>query len=169
MHRQGWNCFGPAARSFVPAGTVYLCPRIACPCLSSPFLIQNFSTMKTAFKNGRPVPAITIFFLLALIVQVTSGFTTPVSNQCSCTSPVVTKDSQTTATVSFSWEAVDGANGYNVWYVRSEDSFTSQPVSTGGTSVNFTNLPAGTYDFYFITICVGESSGFVIYDDLIMG
>jgi hypothetical protein len=125
--------------------------------------------MKTAIKNGKPVFAITFFFLLTLIVQVTSGFTKPAYIVCNCPSPIVTKVSQTTTTVTFSWEAVDSAEGYRIWYVRSEGNVTSQPVCTGGTSVEFTNLPAGTYDFYFTTDCIGESSGFVIYDDLIMG
>jgi hypothetical protein len=57
-----------------------------------------------------------------------------------------------------------------VWYVRSGDNFTSQVFSTGATSINFSNLSAGTYRFYFATDCgEGGISEVIITDDLLMG
>jgi hypothetical protein len=123
--------------------------------------------MKTAFKNGRPMLA-TLFFLFALLVQAATGFTAQPDNDCDCAAPTVTKSGQSSGAVSFSWGAVAGASGYKAWYVRKENNFTSQVVTTGGTAVGFTNLSPGTYQFYFSTVCGGEVSQIIITDDLIM-
>ncbi len=34
--------------------------------------------------------------------------------------------------------------------------------------IDYTNLPAGTYTFYFVTICGGGTSQSIVYDDIIV-
>ncbi len=124
--------------------------------------------MKNASKNRRQALA-TLFFLLALVVQVSSGFSAaPGNGDSGCSSPTVTKTGQTSNSVSFSWGTVEGATAYKAWYFRRGDNYTSQVVTTGGNSISFSSLPAGTYVFYFSTVCGGETSQAIITDDLLM-
>ena len=110
-------------------------------------------------------------FLFSLMLHAVDGAAPgPLHNGGECPSPAVTKTFQSSTGVSFSWNAVSGATGYQVWYVRSGDNFTSQVFSTGATSINFSNLSAGTYRFYFATDCgEGGISEVIITDDLMMG
>jgi len=121
--------------------------------------------MKNAGKNGKHALA-TLFFLLAIMV---SSFSAPTAMDCSCPSPNVTLTSHTFTSVSFSWDAIDGATAYKVWYFRTGDNYTSQEVTTDGATISFSNLPAGTYTFYFTTTCGEETSQSIILDDLLMG
>ena len=89
------------------------------------------------------------------------------TTEVSCPQPVVSLDSQSEGAVSFSWNAVTGAVGYNVKYVR-DDTYNSGVFYTTSTSISFSSLPAGTYDFYFETVCSGGSSGYIIWEDLII-
>ncbi len=120
--------------------------------------------MKILRKQGKSALA-TLFFVFGLLVN---GFSAPPTIQCNCDSPTVTITSQSSNSVAFSWGAVSGATSYEVWYEKREGNFTSQPTTTNGTSMNFSNLSAGTYKFYFKAICGGEGSNIYITEDLIM-
>ncbi|MEO1261985.1 MAG: hypothetical protein AAFZ15_24490 [Bacteroidota bacterium] len=122
--------------------------------------------MKNLFQNWKQALNVLFFFLGFLA----SGFPSPSSavTTCDCSSPDVTKTSQTASSVTFSLSDVDGATAYKSWYSRTEDGFTSQEVTTTGSSIVYSNLPAGTYVFYFVTICGGQTSGIIITDDLMM-
>jgi hypothetical protein len=115
-------------------------------------------------KQAKQVLAAFVFVLGLLA----TGFSAPPAMDCTCDSPTVSITSQTSNSVAFSWGAVSGATSYEVWYVKREGGFTSQPVTTSGTTTSFNNLPAGTYKFYFKTVCGGEGSNISITEDLIM-
>ena len=124
--------------------------------------------MKNAGKKNW-LSSFFIFFGLALLATTGSAFTerAPTSD-VSCTPPQATVSDQSSGSVTFTWGAQSGAISYQIYYTREEDSYTSTPVTTGNTYISFTNLPAGTYDFYFRTNCDRESSDYIILDDLIM-
>jgi len=158
--------FDSLADADASAGTDFFAHEMLADSLPSNFQLKIFQTMKNASKKCKQVLA-TLFLLLGLLV---TGFSAPpVITDCSCPSPNVTITSQATNAITFSWGAVSGAIGYQAWYVRSGDNFTSQQMTINGTSVSFSNLPNGKYEFYFATDCGGEVSQIIIMDDLIMG
>lgn len=116
-------------------------------------------------------------FMLTLLVPVSSGFSVPVSPghsipasvylTCDPPSPSVTERSSNS--VSFAWLAVSSASGYRVWYHRAEDNYTSPVTTTGTNAISYSDLLAGTYDFYFVTVCGEQHSQSIIIDDLMMG
>ncbi len=124
--------------------------------------------MKNASKKSWPV-LFKIFLLLALPMQAITGFPELSVQDVVCYPPDVRVTTQTYNSVSFAWDAVLGASGYKVRYYRQEDHYTSSETTTGNTYITYSNLPAGTYVFYFSTVCGGESSQEIIVDDLIMG
>lgn len=98
-----------------------------------------------------------------------SAFTVPAgASDTSCPAPSVSVTDYSSGSVTFTWPAMDGVTGYEVYYVRQEDNYVSSPVVVGGNTISFSNLPPGTYDFYFRTLCGGGTSSYVIEDDLIM-
>ncbi len=126
--------------------------------------------MKAALKISKSAIAALLLFFSLLANASTGLLLQPANDDCGCPALDVTKTSQTSTSVAFSWENKTGAIGYRVWYVRKGDNFTSQEINTGSTSVSFSNLSAGTYQFYFVTDCGGgEMSQIIITDDLIMG
>lgn len=106
---------------------------------------------------------------LALLVPAGYGFSVRQAiRNVDCSPPDPSVSSQGSGSITFTWEAKSGATSYQVYYFRAEDSYTSSPATTGSTSISFSHLPQGTYDFYFCTNCGGESSDYIILDDLIM-
>ncbi|MBI1227819.1 MAG: hypothetical protein GC192_21470 [Bacteroidetes bacterium] len=121
--------------------------------------------MKNASRIGKQALA-TFFLLFGLLAF---GFSAPSTiPDCNCTAPTVTITAQASNSVSFSWGAVSGATAYRVWYVRANDNYTSSETTLGSTSISFSSLPQGIYNFYFVTDCGEESSAIIITDDLIM-
>ncbi len=106
--------------------------------------------------------------LIVLLLSLPIGQAQSPSVSATCPEPSVTKTGQTANSVSFSWDAVSGATGYAVWYVRKEDNYSSAVTHTGNTSINYSGLSAGTYCFYFLTECGSSTSGYIIQDDIIM-
>lgn len=123
--------------------------------------------MKNASKkNGFTI--LSLFFGLALLAQVGSGFSVPETEDLTCQPPSVYVTGKSEGTVSYAWSAVSGSLGYRVYYTRQEDNYTSGFVNTGNTNITFTDLPAGTYDFHFATLCIEGPSSYTIDDDLVM-
>lgn len=110
------------------------------------------------------------FMLFTLAPLSSHAHGTPVHplTALSCDPPSVSKTGQSAGYVSFAWSPVDGATGYQVWYVNKGNNNSSWVYSTGNTSIEFFNLPSGTYDFYFKTVCGGDASYIVILNDLIL-
>lgn len=124
--------------------------------------------MKNARKKGRLI-LFNLFLLIVLPMQAFRGFSAPVTAPAICYPPNVSISGQSSNSVSFVWDSVLGASGYKVWYYRVEDHYTSSETTTGNNSIVYSNLPAGTYIFYFATVCGGETSQPAIVDDLILG
>lgn len=106
----------------------------------------------------------TLVMLLFLPLAFASANVPPEEVTCSEPSPSVTYLNGGDA--SFAWSAITGATGYNVKY--SVDGYTSGVRFVTGTTIDFTGLPAGTYDFHFQTVCSGGTSGWIITEDLIL-
>ena len=122
-------------------------------------------SMKTEVKKNRQWSASIVWVLLISII---SGFTDPPVIESTCPGPHVSVTSQSTGSVSFSWNAVSEGSGYVVFYIRQPDSYTSQQTYTYNTSITYSGLPSGTYSFYFATVCGGELSEIIIVDDLVL-
>lgn len=86
----------------------------------------------------------------------------------SCPEPGVSITGASAGSISFAWNAVTGASGYKIWFVRHSDNYTSPVYRTSNTTYSFSGLPSGTYDFYFQTECdSSESASFVIEEVVI--
>jgi hypothetical protein len=86
-----------------------------------------------------------------------------------CDHPVATVTMQSASAISFAWDAVSGATAYQVRYVRLQDNYNSGTTTTGNTSITYNSLAAGTYRFYFTTVCgMGTSSDYVIAELVII-
>ena len=120
--------------------------------------------MKIANQNWKQALA-ALFFFFGLF---TSNASLQAQNDCTCGAPEIVVNSHLQSSISFSWNAVENATAYNVWYHRKEDNFTSQVVIATNSSVLFSNLTDGTYMFYFKTVCGNQTSGIIITDDLMM-
>ncbi|MCB0544124.1 MAG: fibronectin type III domain-containing protein [Saprospiraceae bacterium] len=123
--------------------------------------------MKNAIKKGWHGILPMLFFLSPLFLH-PPGYSAALPLQVlTCPPPDVVVTDKTSDSVTFSWSTFSGAT-YKAWYYRSEDSFTSSEVTTGSSSITFSDLPPGTYDFYFATVCGEEVSSYIVVDDLIM-
>ena len=123
--------------------------------------------MKNASKKSW-LTALPLLFGLALLAPLASAFTVPPGTCVTCNPPSVTVGEKSAGSVTFNWAPVSGATAYRVYYSRLEDSYTSAPVSTGNTSIGFSGLPAGTYKFYFCTVCEENTVSSFILEDLLM-
>lgn len=122
------------------------------------------------FKNGWNRLLILSIFFAAFTAQASHPAEMPAFYYCSCDAPAsITVTSQTDDTVSFSWTAASGATGYRVWYVRSDDNYTSSFTTVSGTSMIYSGLPPGRYTFHVATICGSTESEGIILEDLLMG
>ena len=123
--------------------------------------------MKNASKKNWLAPA-KLLLLLVFLAPVRAGFSLSPAVKVTCDPPNVSITDKSSGTVSFAWDPVQYGNTYKIWYHRSEDDYTSSQTTTGSTTITYSNLPAGTYDFYFMTVCGEGNSIIVIEDDLMM-
>jgi len=111
------------------------------------------------------------FLLLLLVSAATSDLSAacivPTEPEVGCPTPSVTRTGRGSGSISYSW----GSSGtsYQVYYVRLADGYTSSVMTTSSTSMTIPGLAPGYYRFYFATNCEGETSDYVITDDLIIG
>lgn len=90
--------------------------------------------------------------------------------KATCDCPSITglqKTGESSTSVSYSWGSSLAATQYKLWFVRQEDSFTSGNYFATGNSYTFSNLPSGTYTFYFVAFCGDVSSGFVGVEEVV--
>jgi hypothetical protein len=123
--------------------------------------------MEISMKKNR-LSTLTFFFVLVLLTSIGSGFSYPAFKLISCQPPDVSVSSKSAGTISFSWGGVAGGKAYDVYFYRHEDHYTSGIITTSSTSVLFSSLPSGTYDFYFATECDEGPSSFIIIEDILM-
>ena len=105
---------------------------------------------------------------LVLLIPIVFGFTKPDVLETTCPGPQVSITSQSSGAASFSWNAVNGASEYVVFYVRQGDNYTSQRTYVQGTSIAYSGLPSGRYNFCFATVCGNELSSIIIIEDLVI-
>ena len=108
-----------------------------------------------------------LVFLLFLM-PITFGFS-PVREVATCTCPTVSnahKTGQGSGSITFAWNDSE-ATQYKLWYFREGNDNPSSPVYTTGTSYSYSNLAAGNYTFYFVTVCGGEESGWIGVEDIV--
>jgi hypothetical protein len=110
-------------------------------------------------------------FLIVLTLALPLAFAFTWENQAvitctTCDTPAnVTKTGQTASSISFSWDAVSGADRYKLSY--SSNGFSSGDIYTGSASHTFSNLPAGRYTFSFSAVCGGgTSTAFIVVEDV---
>ena len=111
------------------------------------------------------------FFVLLFILPLAFAFQ-PSQNTTSaeCGAPENVKEIASTDTsYSFEWNAVDGAAGYQVYYTRAEDDFTSEKTAVTTTSHTFKDLSPGTYTFFFATDCGGKVSKVAVVESVLEG
>jgi hypothetical protein len=121
--------------------------------------------MQSHFKNFRPWYS---KIVLSLLFPIFYGFVPPTMLEATCPGPQVSVTSQGTGAASFSWSAVSGATGYVVYYVRQDDHYTSSPIFTTSTSIMYSGLPSGRYNFCFGSVCGNEFSEIIIIEDLVI-
>ncbi len=108
-----------------------------------------------------------ILMLLAFITPVVNAFTEPVKSEVSCQPPSPYVSSQGTGSVTYSWSAVSGATNYKVWYTRNGGDASAES-STSGTSITFNGLSAGSYQFYFVTVCGDGASEYIVPESIVI-
>jgi hypothetical protein len=123
--------------------------------------------MKNEIKVTRQAWFKGLVLALLLLPGVTGFSAPPMLQPVSCPIQNLTKTDQSTGYVSYSWSQVSGATEYRVWYVRTNDNYTSSVYSTGSTNISFSSLPAGSYRFYFAAVCGQETLDFIL-DDVLM-
>ncbi|MBV6442482.1 MAG: hypothetical protein EPGJADBJ_04200 [Saprospiraceae bacterium] len=128
----------------------------------------NLLFMKNAGKKSL-MTLIPALLLLAMLTPVRSGNRSPFKERVFCPPPDnLSITDKSSGSVSFSWGPAGGGLTYKVWYYRQEDNFTSSDFITGNPYITFSNLPNGTYDFYFAVICDANISSFIVEEDLVM-
>lgn len=105
---------------------------------------------------------------LVLLLPIISGSTNPPVSQATCPGSQIFAISQPDGSASFSWNAVSGASGYVVYYIRQNDNYTSPQTHTSNTSITYSGLPSGRYIFYIATDWGSTLSEFIIVEDLII-
>jgi len=75
--------------------------------------------------------------------------------------------SSTSNSKTFDWDNCNCfSTGYEVWYLRKSDGYTSQAVTVTASEYTFTGLQAGAYTFYFRTKCGTQKSDIIGIDDI---
>ena len=105
-----------------------------------------------------------LFLLMFLPMALTANVPT---DDTTCPEPVPTVANQSSSSVDFDWSSILGADGYEVRYVRESDGYTSNWSYTAATSISYTGLSAGTYEFQFRSVC-GGIQGVIATTDIIM-
>lgn len=110
-----------------------------------------------------------LFSALLLTVSITIGFSFTPNYLTTCTAPQnVAITSINGGDISFDWDnCTGGCTEYKVKFYRYEDSYSSGTYLTSNSAFSFSNLPDGTYDFYFATVCDGQASSFIIIEETI--
>jgi hypothetical protein len=104
---------------------------------------------------------------LPTIFAVHQPITTSISSSVTCTPPSIAVKELGTGTVNF--EVLSGSGTIQYYFVRKENALSSTTRTTGNGPLVVSGLPAGTYIFYFRSVCNGEQSEWFRTEDLILG
>lgn len=106
-------------------------------------------------------------FFFALLLPLCFAFTTPENNrsEAGCSSPNVTLTNQFAGSASFDWNDCGCDGEYHIFYRINGQ--TSPEYVTGNSEITISGLTTGTYQFYFYTICGGESSSIIVEEVII--
>ena len=75
--------------------------------------------------------------------------------------------SKSSGCIAFDWsDCQGGCNQYLVKYYRQDDDFQSQVFTKDDSSISFSGLSAGTYDFSFAIDCGSASSSWIVIEDV---
>lgn len=109
-------------------------------------------------------------FLFMFLTQVAFIFPNSIAfGELDNISSEIVVTTQTVDSVSFSWDEDVTINTSRIWFVKTENGYTSAEISTCNNSICFSNLPSGTYSFHFIRIYDSGEIEAIVIDDLIMG
>ncbi|MEO1258841.1 MAG: fibronectin type III domain-containing protein [Bacteroidota bacterium] len=110
------------------------------------------------------------FFIFFLSFCFTVILAEPVNLLIECSAPQnVAATSINAGNISFDWDDCSGGcTEYKVKYHREEDSYSSSEFTTSSSAFSFSNLPDGTYDFYFSTVCGGDASSLIIIEEIVI-
>ena len=112
---------------------------------------------------------ITLGLWLLLFLPVTIGVSAAPVSGITCPTPTgMSVTAKTSGSVSFAWNTMSGASGYQVYYVRLSDSSTSSVMTTGSPAITVSGLAPGTYRFYFATVCDSGTSDYVVIDETVI-
>lgn len=84
-----------------------------------------------------------------------------------CTPPVnLSISAQSQNTINFDWDdSAFSDSEFAIYYTK--DGQTSSIYTTNKSEISFAGLPAGTYRFYFYSVCGGTASSIIIEDVMI--
>ena len=106
-------------------------------------------------------------FFFAFLFPLCFAFTTSGNDrsEAGCPPPNVALTNQFTGAASFDWDDCGCGGEYHVFYRTNGQ--TSPEYVTGNSEITISGLTTGTYQFYFYTVCGGESSS-IIVEEVIM-
>ena len=111
----------------------------------------------------------TTFVVFTLLISLFTGIPSSYAadwNNCPPPSNI-TVTSQTATSLSFDWDDCGCAvTEYRVYFEK--DGLNSQEYSATSSDISFAGLSAGSYRFYFYTVCGGVVSSIII-DDVVLG
>lgn len=107
-------------------------------------------------------------FLLLMLPATISVSATRIHSGDEYPPPIPSITSQGSGSISFAWDAVEGAISYRVSYYRKESSYSSSVTNTGSTNITYSGLSAGTYNFYFKSVFSGAQSSDYIIEDVVI-
>ena len=127
----------------------------------------NFTTMKNMpFSRLNHIILFVIFSVCCFSAGQGYSFKSLPTNDCPTPSVNITGHSP--GNIAFEWASVGSGAYYKVWYVRRDDNFRSADITTNNNSISFSGLSAGSYEFYFVTVCSNGLSEIVIIDEIIL-
>ena len=131
------------------------------------FFTFKFSMMRNTNKTSWQL-LFKVFSILALLLPADSGFSNIPTAQIACPEPEVHIISKSGSSITFGCTGTNGAISYSSWHHRHENGSNSSVFNTNATTITFSGLAQGTYDFYFVTHCSGETSEIIIVVDILM-
>lgn len=101
------------------------------------------------------------------IFAVPQPMTTTFAQSFTCPQPSISVKGVGVGTANF--EVLSGGGSVQYFFVCKESALSSATQTVGNGSLELSGLPAGTYIFYFKSVCSGEQSDWFKTEDLIIG
>jgi Fibronectin type III domain len=106
--------------------------------------------------------------VFAFLIPMLFAFANPQSPETTCPAPSNVHVTGTgSGSISFDWDNCNCfSTGFTVKYQRLSDGYTSPEVSVTSSNHTFSGLQAGSYKFFFKTVCGSEVSGIIGIEDV---